>query len=73
MSATNEMFLRMREDDFNALNFEIRSLFTYVEVRESNEWDLHKDDIKYKALKRAETTAKESTQKYLFELRHKKC
>ena len=73
MSANNEMFLRMREKDFNNLDNDTRALFTYVEVRESNEWENHKDDAKYVAYKKAERKAKEETQKYLFELRHKKC
>ena len=34
MSATKEMFLRMRESDFNELSEAQRSKFTYVEVRE---------------------------------------
>jgi len=71
MSKANEMFLRMREEDFNALNTEIRALFTYVELRESNEYETHKHDTKYLAYKNAERKAKEETQKYLFELRHK--
>jgi hypothetical protein len=71
MSANNEMFLRMREDDFNNLDNDTRALFTYVEVRESKEWENHKDDVKYLAYKKAERKAKEETQKYLFELRHK--
>ncbi len=70
MSANNEMFLRMREEDFNNLDNDTRALFTYVEVRESNEYETHKDDAKYLAYKKAERKAKEETQKYLFELRH---
>lgn len=71
MSATNEMFIRMREQDFINLDNETRSLFTYVEVRESNEWETHKNDEKYRAYKKAESKAKEDTQSYLFNLRHK--
>ena len=70
MGATKEVFLRMRENDFNALSNEARSLFTYVEIRESDEYELHKDDPYYLALKKAEKKAKEQTQKYLFDLRH---
>lgn len=72
MSKANEMFLRMREADFNNLDTETRALFTYVELRESNEYEMHKHDAKYLAFKNAERKAKEETQKYLFELRHKK-
>ena len=39
MRATKEMFLRMREQDFNELDNHTRSLFTYVEVREENEYE----------------------------------
>lgn len=60
----------MREDDFNALDNETRSLFTYVEVREQNEYELHKSDLKYLAYKKAESKAKSETQKYLFDKRH---
>jgi hypothetical protein len=60
----------MREEDFNNLDNDTRALFTYVEVRESNEYETHKDDAKYLAYKKAERKAKEETQKYLFELRH---
>ena len=72
MEGSKEYFLRMRENDFNALSNDVRELFTYVELREAEEWESHKDDIVYRALKRAETIAKESTQKYLFDLRHNK-
>lgn len=64
------MFLRMREDDFNALNPQTRELFTYTEVREQNEYELHKSDSMYLALKKAESKAKAETQKYLFNKRH---
>ena len=33
MSASKEMFLQMRESDFNELSEAQRSKFTYVEVR----------------------------------------
>ena len=47
MSAAKEMFLRMREQDFNELDNHTRSLFTYVEVRESNEYENNKSDHNY--------------------------
>ena len=71
MSKANEMFLRMRAEDFEALDNNTRSLFTYVEVREANEYDEHKHDPKYLAYKNEERKAKEETQKYLFDKRHK--
>jgi len=70
MSKANEMFLRMRAEDFEALDNNTRSLFTYVEVREANEYDEHKHDPKYVAYKNEERKAKEETQKYLFNKRH---
>jgi hypothetical protein len=71
MGAAKEVFLRMREDDFNELSNEARSLFTYVEVRESDEYELHKNDPYYLALKKAEKKAKKDVQTYLFNKRHK--
>jgi hypothetical protein len=72
MGTSKEMFLRMREDDFNSLSSETRELFTYVEVRDNDEWEQHKDDANYKKLKKAETKAKKDTQTYLFNKRHNK-
>ena len=71
MGASKEMFLRMREDDFNALSNETRELFTYVEVREVDEYLNNKDDINYLSLKKAERKAKKDVQTYLFDKRHK--
>ena len=70
MGANKEIFIKMREDDFNALPNEIREQFTYVEVREQNEYETHKEDPKYLAFKKAERKIKEDTQKYLFDKRH---
>ena len=70
MSATKEMFLRMREYDFENLPTETRELFTYVEVREANEYETHKEDVKYLAYKKEEWKAKEKTQEYLFKKRN---
>ena len=71
MSASKEMFLRMRESDFNALQNDIRGLFTYVEVREENEYETHKDDVHYQALYKAQKKARNDLQEYLFTKRHK--
>jgi hypothetical protein len=70
MSATKEMFLRMREDDFNALSNEVRDLFTYVEVREANEYETHKHDINYLSLYKAQKKAKKDLQDYLYNKRN---
>ena len=70
MSATKEMFLRMREQDFNELDNHTRSLFTYVEVRESNEYEENKADYNYLKLYKEQKKAKDNLQKYLFEKRH---
>jgi hypothetical protein len=72
MGATKEIFARLRESDFNQLPNEVRGLFTYIELREENEYETHKSDSHYLALKKAERKAKEQTQKYLFDLRHNK-
>ena len=70
MSATKEMFLRMREQDFNELDNHTRSLFTYVEVRESNEYEENRNDENYLTLYKEQKKAKDNLQKYLFEKRH---
>ena len=70
MSASKEMFLRMREEDFNNLDNNTRSLFTYVEVRESNEYENNKTDPNYLKLYKEQKKAKDNLQKYLFEKRH---
>lgn len=70
MGASKEWFLKMREEDYNALSPQQRALFFYAEARESNEWENHKDDPKYRKLKMNEKNARDATQKYLFEKRH---
>ena len=71
MSASGEMFLIMREEDFNALHWVTREQFLHVEKRESNEYETNKDDPNYLALKKAESKAKKDLQTYLFNKRHK--
>lgn len=71
MERSKEMFLRMRESDFNELSEEQRSLFTYVEVREANEYENNKTDANYLALYKARKKATDNLQKYLFEKRQK--
>lgn len=70
MSSSKEMFLRMREQDFNELDNHTRSLFTYVEVRESNEYEENKADYNYLMLYKEQKKAKDNLQKYLFDKRH---
>jgi len=70
MSATKEMFIRMREQDFNELDNNTRSLFTYVEVRESNEYEENRNDENYIKLYKEQKKAKDNLQKYLFEKRN---
>ncbi len=70
MSAAKEMFLRMREQDFNELDNNTRSLFTYVEVRESNEYEENRNDENYLKLYKEQKKAKYNLQKYLFDKRH---
>ena len=71
MGASKEIFLRMREDDFNALSNETRELFTYVEVREADEYEMNKEDKYYLSLKKAERKAKKDVQEYLYQKRWK--
>ena len=71
MSASKEMFLRMRENDFNALSNEVRSQFTYVEVREVDEYLNNKEDEYYLKLYKDQKKAKNNLQEYLFNKRHK--
>ena len=71
MSATKEFFLRMRENDFNELSEAQRSKFTYVEVREANEYENNKTDANYLALYKARKKATDNLQKYLFDKRNK--
>lgn len=70
MLGSKEMFLIMREQDYNALDEQTRSNIIYTEVRESNEYETHKNDFNYCKLKKAEKKAKNDLQKYLFEKRH---
>lgn len=67
---SKEMFLIMREQDYNALDEQIRSNIIYTEVRESNEYETHKSDPNYLKLKKAEKKAKNDLQKYLYDKRH---
>ncbi len=71
MSASKEFFLRMRESDFNELSEVQRSKFTYVEVRESNEYENNRNDPNYIKLYKEQKKAKDNLQKYLFDKRHK--
>ena len=71
MSASKEMFLRMRESDFNELSESQRSKFTYVEVREANEYENNRNDPNYIKLYKEQKKAKDNLQKYLHQKRHK--
>jgi hypothetical protein len=71
MDGAKEMFLRMREEDYNSLKPQTRALFTYAEVRESGEYEKHKDDPNYLTLYKAKRKASKEVQMYLFNKRHK--
>ena len=71
MSASKEIFLRMRESDFKELSEAQMSKFTYVEVRESNEYENNRNDPNYIKLYKEQKKAKDNLQKYLFEKRNK--
>lgn len=68
---SKELFLRMREQDYNELTPETRALFTYTEVREVDEYEKHKDDEKYMKLLKIKRKANKDLQEYLFWKRHK--
>lgn len=70
MSLSGEMFLRMREEDFNNLSEPQRELFTYVEKVEVNEYELHKADHYYMALYKEKSKASKKLKEYLFDKRH---
>ncbi len=71
MGASKEYFLIMREDLFNnELDALQRSMFTTCELRECNEYEIHKEDEYYVKLKKAEKKAKKDVQKYLFNKRN---
>ena len=70
MERSKEMFLRMRESDFNELSESQRSKFTYVEVREANEYENNKTDVNYLKLYKEQKKAKDNLQKYLFDKRN---
>jgi hypothetical protein len=70
MSQSGEMFLRMREADFNELSEHQRDLFTYVEKFETNEYEEHKSDGMYLALYKEKRKATDKLKTYLFNKRH---
>jgi hypothetical protein len=70
MGAIGEMFLRMREQDYNELSEQQRSVFTYAEKFEVNEYELHKDDSYYIALYKEKRKATDKLKAYLFDKRH---
>lgn len=71
MGASKEIFMIMREEQFNAMTEQERANLLYIEVRESNEYENHKDDSNYLTLKKAEKKAKNALQEYLFIKRNK--
>ncbi len=71
MSATGEYFLRMRENDFNALTEQQRNVFSYIEKVEINEYENHKSDPNYIKLYKEKKKATDNLKKYLFNKKHK--
>lgn len=69
MGASKEIFMIMREEQFNAMTEQERANLLYIEVRESNEYERHKDDNNYLTLKKAEKKAKKDLQEYLYQKR----
>lgn len=70
MGQSKEIFAIIREELFNEMPSEMRQSFTHIEVRESQEWETHRDDPIYSKLKKAEKKAKKELQEYLFNKRH---
>jgi len=70
MERSKEMFLRMLESDFNELTEAQRSRFTYIEVREANEYENNKTDANYLKLYKEQKKAKKNLQTYLFNKRN---
>jgi hypothetical protein len=71
MQSNREIFMIMREDQFNAMDSNDRANLLYIEFREENEYQNNKDDVNYISLKKAEKKAKNDLQTYLFNKRHK--
>jgi hypothetical protein len=71
MQSNREIFMIMREDQFNAMDANDRANLLYIEFREENEYQNNKDDVNYISLKKAEKKAKNDLQTYLFNKRHK--
>ena len=71
MGISKVVFMIMREEDYLALSPEQRLSCIYTEIREANEYEMHKNDPNYLVLKSAEKKAKKDVQDYLFNKRHK--
>jgi hypothetical protein len=71
MQSNREIFMIMREDQFNAMDSTDRNNLLHIEFREENEYENNKDDSNYLSLKKAEKKAKNNLQTYLFNKRHK--
>lgn len=68
---SKEYFLIMKQEHFEQeLTPLQRGMFTYCELRESNEYETHKDDENYLKLKKEEKKAKRAVQDYLYNKRH---
>ena len=65
-----KFYVNLQGWKINALSNETRELFTYVEVREVDEYLNNKEDKYYLSLKKAERKAKKDIQTYLFSKRH---
>lgn len=72
MGASKEIFMIMSEQQFNEMSEVERENLLYIEVRESNEYEMHKDDDNYLTLKKAEKKAKKYLQEYLYQKRWNK-
>jgi hypothetical protein len=60
MKSNREIFMIMRENQFNAMDANDRDNLLYIEFREENEYQNNKDDVNYLSLKKAEKKGKET-------------
>lgn len=69
---SKEYFLIMKQEHFEQeLTPHQRSMFNYCELRESNEYETHKNDENYIRLKKQEKKSKKAVQDYLYNKRLK--
>ena len=75
MGATKKMALEyfciIPEEVYYEIEMDTRMKFISAEARENSEYEMNKEDPKYKELYQTQRKAKESLQEYLFTKRNK--